>query len=92
MCCIFCHNNLINATNPRTKFRKRVISYYKTNEITHIYKHVDANHGQIVKIIQEEMNNLLTGKEERQPTKKRENLFGNSISKFFCYKRFFQKR
>ncbi len=34
MCCILCHDNPINATNPRTQFRKGLISYYKTNGIT----------------------------------------------------------
>ncbi len=27
---IFCPNNPINATNPRTQFKKGIISYYKT--------------------------------------------------------------
>jgi hypothetical protein len=34
---------------------------------------------------------LLTGKEERQPTKKRANLFGNSIFNFFASKDLFKK-
>jgi len=91
MNCIPCHDNLINATNPRTWFWKGIISYYKTNGITSLKKHVDANHGQIAKIFEEEMNNFLTRKNKRQPTKKRANLFGNSISNFFV-KRFFQKK
>jgi len=90
MTCILCYNNLINATNLRTQFRKGVISYYKTNGITS-KKHVDANHGQIAKIFEEEMNNLLTKKEERQPTKKRTNMFGNSIFKFLVTKNYFKK-
>jgi hypothetical protein len=37
------------------------------------------------------MNNLLTRKEGRQPTKKRANMFGNSISKIFVTKDYFKK-
>jgi hypothetical protein len=65
MCCIFCHDNLVNATNLRTQSRKGLISYYKTNGITFLRKHVNANHGQIAKIFEEEVNNLFIGKEER---------------------------
>ncbi len=60
MSCILCHDNLINATNPRIQFLKEVISYYKTNGITSLKKHVVTYHGQIAKIFEEEMNNLLT--------------------------------
>ncbi len=34
MCYIFCHDNVVNATNRRTQFKKGLISYYKTNGIT----------------------------------------------------------
>jgi hypothetical protein len=37
-------------------------------------------------------NNLLKGKEERQSHKKRTNVFGNSISKFFDVKDSSKKR
>ncbi len=30
---ILCHNNPINAMNPRTQARRRLISYFKTNGI-----------------------------------------------------------
>jgi hypothetical protein len=33
MCCILCHDNPINATNPRIQFRRGLMSYYKTNGI-----------------------------------------------------------
>jgi len=54
MCCIFCHDNLVNAINTITQFRKSLISYYKTNGITSLKKHVDVDQGQIVKIFEKE--------------------------------------
>jgi ribosomal protein L16 Arg81 hydroxylase len=44
MCCIFCYQNPVIRINPRTQVRKGLISYYKTNGITSLKKHVDANH------------------------------------------------
>jgi len=48
---------------------------------------VDVDHGLIAKLFEEEMNSLLTGKEERQPW----NLFGNFVSNFFAMKDSFKK-
>ncbi len=39
--CMICHNVPFTT---RTKFKKRVISYFKTNEITISKKHVDSKH------------------------------------------------
>jgi len=33
MHCILWHNNLVNATNPRTQGRRKLISHFKTNGI-----------------------------------------------------------
>ncbi len=41
------------------------------------------NHLIIAKMFKEEMNSPLKGEEERKPTKKMPNIFGNSIFKFF---------
>jgi hypothetical protein len=54
MCYILCEDILVNATNPRTQFKKGLISYYKTNGITSLKKHVDVDHGQISKIFERE--------------------------------------
>ncbi len=43
MHCIHCYQNLKIGINPKTRMRKRSISYYKTNGITYLKKHVDAN-------------------------------------------------
>jgi hypothetical protein len=47
-----------------------LISYYKTNGITFLKKHVDANHTIIAKMFEKKVNSLLKGREEKQPTKK----------------------
>ncbi len=52
---------------------------------------MDAYHTLVVKMCEEEVNFLLKGKKERQPTKKRVIVFGGSISKKI-YQRFLQKR
>jgi hypothetical protein len=48
MCCILCYQNTVIGINTRTRARKGLISYYKTNGITFHKKHVDANHYSIL--------------------------------------------
>jgi hypothetical protein len=52
MCCILCYQNLVIGINPRTQVRKGLISYYKTNGIIYLKKHVDVNHFFIAKIVE----------------------------------------
>jgi hypothetical protein len=66
MHCIFCHNNPINATNPRTQLRRRLILYFKTNGMTSLKEHVDVAHGLVAKAFENQVNNLLKGKEEKK--------------------------
>ncbi len=66
MRCLLCYNALINVSNPKTNARKGLISYYKTNGITSLKKHVDVNYHLISKNF-EEVQNMMKG---RQPTKK----------------------
>jgi hypothetical protein len=42
--------------NPRTKEKKRVITYSKKNDIIALKKHVDANHVVLAKRFEEEVN------------------------------------
>ncbi len=44
MICFFCYHKPIETCNKRTKSRKDLISYYKTNEITSLKNHVDAHY------------------------------------------------
>jgi len=60
----------MNVSNPRTQARKGLITYYKMNGITSLKKHVDANHYLISKKI-EEVQNMMKGSVERQPSKNR---------------------
>ncbi len=92
MHCILCHKNLVDATNPRTERKRRLISHFKTNGITSLKKHVDVDHhGPIAKIFEEEVNHLLKRKKKGQLLEKRSNLLGNLISNFFDVKDPFKK-
>lgn len=88
MRCILCHNNPVNATNPRTQLRRKLILYFKTNGMTSLKNHVDADHGLVAKVFEKQVNNLLKGKKEKKKVaiKKTLNLFEKSISNFFAMK------
>jgi hypothetical protein len=75
MCCILCYQNPKIGINPRIQANKGLISYYKTNRITSFKKHVDVDHFFIAQRFEKEVNNILKVIEERQPSKKRTNLF-----------------
>jgi len=63
MCCILCYQKFITRINSKTQTRKGLISYYKTNGITSLKKHVDVKHIVIIKMFEEEVKSL--------PSKKR---------------------
>ncbi len=69
---------------------KGLILYYKTSGITCLKNHVDVDHSIIFKNI-EEVNSLVKGNLEEQPTKKKANVSSSSISNFFASKDFFKK-
>jgi hypothetical protein len=71
MCCILCHQKLVIGINPRTQVRKILIFYYKTNGVTSLKRHVDANHILITKMFEKEVNFFLKRKKERQLAKER---------------------
>jgi hypothetical protein len=60
--------------NPRTKPRKGLVSYYKTNGISTLKKHVDSKHSLLVKKLDEQVNSSMKTQVERQPTKKKQNV------------------
>lgn len=60
MICILCYNILVIVINPKTQTR-RSKSYYKTNGITTLRKHMDAKHSIIAKKFEEEVNSLMKG-------------------------------
>jgi hypothetical protein len=51
--CKFYYQKSIIGINPRTQTRIGLISYYKTNGINYLKKHVDANHYFIIKMFEE---------------------------------------
>jgi len=91
MCYIIYHNNPILNVNPKTQARKKLIIYNTTNGITALRKHVNSNHLNILKKIEEEINCPLT-ENERQPSKKRLNVSSNSIFSFFIANEPFKKK
>ncbi len=62
MCFILCYQELVTGINSSIQARKGIISYYKTNGITSLKKHVDVEHIIIVKMSEEEVNFLLKGR------------------------------
>ncbi len=60
--------------NPRIKLRKGLISYYKTNGISTLRKHVDSKHNLLVKKFDEQANSFVKTKVERQLVNKRQNV------------------
>jgi hypothetical protein len=77
--------------NPRTKLRKGLISYYKTNGISTLKKHVDVEHNLLAKKLNEEVNSLMRSQVEKQLVKKRQNVSSYEISEFFFAKLFYKK-
>jgi len=55
MHCILYYQELVIGINLRIQTRKRLISYYKTNGITSLKKHVDVKHTIITKLFKEKI-------------------------------------
>ncbi len=82
---MICRANVFHY-NPRTKERRKIITYFKKNGIIVLKEHVDANHVVLANRFEEEMNSPLGKILEKQPTKKRPNVSNFEISKFFGVK------
>jgi hypothetical protein len=67
----------------KNKVKKGLVSYFKNNGIIVFKKHMDANHGLIVKKIEEEVNNNFKSRLENQLVKKRFVVNASVISNFF---------
>ncbi len=70
---------------------KDLILYDTTNGIIVFKKHVLSYHSKIAKVFEKEVNNSIKEELERQPAKKRPNLFSVVIFKFFATKDPFKK-
>jgi hypothetical protein len=80
--CMFCYTNHVHVHNPSTKEKKGLITYYKTHGIIILKKHVDVYHVLIIKKIEGQVNGLIRGFLERQPTNKMFNVLSNAIFNF----------
>ncbi len=85
MHCIFCYNNPILNVKPKTQARKGLIIYNTNNTIAPLRKHVNLDHSNILKKFEREVNCPLK-EDERKPSRKKPNIFLNSISNFFATK------
>jgi len=63
--------------------RKRLVSYFKSNGIIVLKKHVDANHNLIATNFDKEVNNNIKNPLQKQLAKKRATITNNEIFKFF---------
>jgi hypothetical protein len=77
--------------NPRKKLTKGLISYYKTNGILALKKHVDVKHSLLAKKHDKEVNSSVKTQGERQPTKKKKNVSSFEILKIFSTKFLYKK-
>ncbi len=50
-----CYNSLMSFLYQRTRLKKGLVFYFKSNGIIVLKKHVDANHGLIVKTFEENL-------------------------------------
>jgi hypothetical protein len=66
--------------------RKGFVSYFKKNGIIAFKKHVDENHGLIIKKIGEKMNSNLKSPLEKQHAKKRHAMNKSEISNFWGHR------
>ncbi len=78
---IICHNNPILNVNLKAQTRKGLITYITTNGIAALRKHINSNHPNIFFNFEEKTNFSLK-EDERQPSKKRLNVFSNYMSSF----------
>jgi hypothetical protein len=67
----------------RTRLRKGLVLYFKSNGIIVSKKHGDANHNLIASNFEDEVYNNIINPLQRQLAKKGATIIGSEISKFF---------
>ncbi len=90
-CITLCCSNPVLSLNPRKQLKKGLISYYKTNGITCLRKHVDRDHSIIFRFFEKEVNDSRRGKLYKQHEMKWKSLVLPFLI-FFCFKSSFQKK
>jgi hypothetical protein len=91
MCGILYYNSPILNLSSKTQVRKGLIICNTTNGITTLKRHVNSDHCSIYKKIEKKVNCPLRVEDEKQLSKKRPNIFSNSISNFIFGKEPFKK-
>lgn len=89
MHCMICHRKDVPLI-AKTKLRKGVISYLKTNGIVIFKNYVDVEHTLIAKKFEEEVSSPMKSGLEKQLTKKRPNVSTNEIFEIFSTKDHFK--
>ncbi len=84
MRCMICHVNFV-PYNPRTKERRRIITYSLKNGIKYLKKHV-TDHVVLTKRFEKKVKSPLRNVFERQLAKKRLNVSNFEISEFLVQK------
>jgi hypothetical protein len=81
---MFCYSRPVGHVilEQRKKLRQGLVSYFKSNDINVLKKHMDADHRIIVKNFEKEINNSLKNPLEKQLAKKRPTMSANAISNF----------
>ncbi len=79
---MLCYEKLVSLAilGQRTKWKKRLVSYFKSNGITTLKKHLNGNHFLIARNLGKKLNNNVKNLVKRQPTKKRSIGSGSEIS------------
>ncbi len=91
MKCFLCHHEPIELCNKRTKSRKGLISYYKTNGITSLEKYVNASHVILNKTFEEEVNSSWKGSVEKQLAKTCPKISRSSIFDIFVVENLYKQ-
>ncbi len=65
-CITLCCSKPILSLNPRKQLKKGLISYYKTNGITCLRKHVDRDQSIIFRFFEKEVNDSRKGNLDKQ--------------------------
>jgi hypothetical protein len=73
-CITLCCSEPILSLNPRKQLKKGLISYYKTNGITYLKKHVDRVHSIIFRFFEKEVNDSRRGNFDKQHAIKNKSL------------------
>jgi hypothetical protein len=91
MRCFLCYHEPIESYNKRTKSRKCLIFYYKTNGIISLEKYVNASHVILYKTFEEEVNNSWKGSVEKELIKTHPKISRSSILIYLLSKTFINK-